>query len=816
MHNDEEADASAPPSPSPPSRRRAPPAAKSDAKEDHEEDGVASIDDTVSALPARNGPGGWADTGRDSRGSGNRASVEHPRRTPQTRSRLVSLSGAESSGQPVHSGQLSQSKMSLHWAESARDVADSEGGGLQRQSRVTQDDVDAGVPGDAEYEDSDEDDDDDSFDERAAGFGRGTNGGGGGGSGVRPSVAASQTSASKEQGGKSKLDLGQRKSVQATAVMEEGTHDDASRKKSQVGSSRAGSEMNSLHRTISSDTHLKRLSVMVTQFKTWCLNTRLFHLYVRLSESVAVQVALWEFLLLSVTVCIAVLSQKIVLSENLPSISFYNLVNAVLGLLGKIAIYLGYTLMQVIAKGETASLLVKATRGLSITSVVHHYGIHNPVRGRTLRRVFMGSLVSVEISLWVLGYCMKWKSVASEIGYYSCTMAYYSTAPSLYTDIGNYLSGDMEFAEVYNYGLTLGDGVVGGWSSWPGETPASTFSVSGSGVLYATGVNCDEATVANETYGDGLTYFNILFEESWNMTYNMAIEVRLPGGSHDMSAYANNDILQRCDIALMFGSGNLTFFYDTDEWGAITGGQVTDLSPGDGSSGVYLTQRMETESYFSQLALALNESSYTRTNFTDWTAQHLHLLFSNTSFGSSQGATFCNLLQWGTLPDGLYHTNVIYRGVAAIVASTAHYVLMQYDTGDSSLCLFSAEVGAGIISVPQWTTQVVIAVLSLNLFLQLVLILSWLVATLGTTSADRAAALLDDPLRLLYYMRESLPRLTRGVRPAEDRPAAVRQEMERVVVRFGEMRATRGETVGQVALDAPQMVLRLRRGRQYE
>ncbi|KAI9335000.1 hypothetical protein DFJ73DRAFT_852302, partial [Zopfochytrium polystomum] len=609
-------------------------------------------------------------------------------------------------------------------------------------------------------------------------------------------------------------DLSHRRSIQGTAVMDDSG--DLKPKGGSAGGS-ASLDLNSLHRTISSDSHFGKLARIINDTKMKFYDSKVFRLYLRLSESVVTQVVLSELLLLVVIICIAVLAQKILLSEKLPGIQFYNLINAVLGLLGKIAIFVGFVFSQVIAKGVTANMLVKSVSGVSITSIVHRYGYHDPERGRTLRRTFMASLFAVEVSLWILGYCMQWQNVASEIGYYSCSLATYNTAPLLYPDLGMYLAGDTEFAQVYNYGMPLGDGVVGGWSSWPNAAPAPSFNVQGPGVVYAVGVNCADPVPVDPSTDDnsGLTHFRLFNEQFWNTSYLAAIEVRMPAGSHDLSDYPDKDVLQECELSVTVGLGNVTYNFITDEWDVLTGGELTYVAVGR-DPGLGLESHMAKKYYYGQIANTLNDTNGVYSNITGWIAQHIQVVFDGTSCGSSQGATFCNLLQWSTLPDGLYHTSLQYRGISVAVAAISHYILMQYDYGAPTLCLYLADIGDGIISAPLWASRVVIAVLSVNAFLQLVLICSWLLISIGSVNTDRAARLLDDPLRLLYDLRESLPRLTKSLKQQEHTSASLHQQMQKIIVRFGEIRATRGEKVGSVALDAPQMVLKLRKKRQYE
>ena len=65
-------------------------------------------------------------------------------------------------------------------------------------------------------------------------------------------------------------------------------------------------------------------------------------------------------------------------------------------------------------------------------------------------------------------------------------------------------------------------------------------------------------------------------------------------------------------------------------------------------------------------------------NLTNTMGQLLDNVLGNRTYGSTQGATFANIFQWATLPDGLYHPEITYKGVAGAVAMVSHFVLMVF------------------------------------------------------------------------------------------------------------------------------------------
>jgi hypothetical protein len=130
----------------------------------------------------------------------------------------------------------------------------------------------------------------------------------------------------------------------------------------------------------------------------------------------------------------------------------------------------------------------------------------------------------------------------------------------------------------------------------------------------------------------------------------------MPRKSHNLKGYEDQDIVQNCQLSLMTGVGQVDYKFFVDEWEMISNGRIEKLQFGD----LVLTQRMEELTYYGEVAQALKDTNMQYANVTAWISEVIDIVFANSSYGSSQGATFANILQWSTLPDGLYHTELTH------------------------------------------------------------------------------------------------------------------------------------------------------------
>jgi hypothetical protein len=161
-------------------------------------------------------------------------------------------------------------------------------------------------------------------------------------------------------------------------------------------------------------------------------------------------------------------------------------------------------------------------------------------------------------------------------------------------------------------------------------------------------------------------------------------------------------------------------------------------------------------------------------------------VFSNNSYTSSQGANFCNIFQWATLPDGYYHTQYGYRGVSAALGSVLHYILMQYDTSQTGYCEFYGYQGSGTLSIPSsWVAigqGIILSALAL-LFLKF----GWLlISYYPDYIVDVATKPLNSFVRLAADMKRSIkPLFSKMVTEFDTLNEDIMKNSNSVMVRYG-------------------------------
>ncbi|KAI9360769.1 hypothetical protein DFJ73DRAFT_896976 [Zopfochytrium polystomum] len=191
---------------------------------------------------------------------------------------------------------------------------------------------------------------------------------------------------------------------------------------------------------------------------------------------------------------------------------------------------------------------------------------------------------------------------------------------------------------------------------------------------------------------------------------------------------------------------------------------------------------------------------------------------------ASSTALTCDVLAWATNPTGRVRADLMHRGFIVLTSAVAHYVLNQasYDGSATGTCTYFGNQGRGIVSAPGWIRAVVAAALAVASLAAGVVVVSFFVVVAAGGASQHvalAAAMLDDPLRMLYYLRGSLSRvIERGMRKgvADGGRPQLRMFLQDFMVRFGEAKSHRGEEVGRLALDVPSNVIRLRKDRAYE
>ncbi|KAJ3416253.1 hypothetical protein HDV05_002543 [Chytridiales sp. JEL 0842] len=500
-----------------------------------------------------------------------------------------------------------------------------------------------------------------------------------------------------------------------------------------------------------------------------------------------------------------------VLGSELPSIGTYNIVHELCSFQAKLLLGSGWSLTQVIAKAFMAQSMVKSHNGIRLIDITAGRGFINPPTTRTMRWLFGISLLMCVIAIVLMAYEMKWAPVRSSLGAYPCTPVSYPEKPKFLRDLGNFLQGDSNFAQVYMYGLPLSDGIVGGWAAWPLAAPSQSFSVEADGVIFAANAQCADPELAPPANKTDATHFKIYNQELWGDVYLAAITVRMPAGSHEWDEYKDRDIMQKCQVSLMTGTGRVKFGFVVDEWNMATGGQIESLQVGH----LLLKQRMPQPAFYGSVAKELKPTSRVFSNLTSWIGEAVGLIYNDTSYVSSQGASFANIHQWATEPDGLYHTSYTARGFMASLGCIAHYVQMQYDGFLEGTCNYYGFAGRGEITSSLWSRRFVDVSIGINLLLQFGLILAWLLLTTNDASIARAVQILDHPLRLLYELKDAASHIISTMKGEDLGEVTLRKHLREVHVKYGEKRSTRGQEVGELALDVPGEVVKFRKGRVY-
>jgi hypothetical protein len=558
------------------------------------------------------------------------------------------------------------------------------------------------------------------------------------------------------------------------------------------------------------DGHLGVMKTKVAKLFEDIENSNSFKLWTRTCESISWQLAFHSIINTSIALSIVAVTRWVV-ESRLPNIGAYNLVHAFLSLQGKLLIFSGWFVSQVIAKVFLANAVIHS-HGAPLVDVAAAKGKLNPPKTRTLRNLFWCTLFLTEIALWDMAYQMEWTPIKTFLGEYPCTPATYPVKPTIMDNLGNFLQGDTNFAKIYQYGLPLVDGLVGGWGAWPLATPAQTYSVESNGVLFVTNVVCAVPNVSTSTGPKTpATRIRLFNERFWNNVYVAAVQVWYPAGSHNWKGHEQDEVEQKCELILMSGAGRIQYSFGLDEWNMGNVEPVERVKIGD----TVITPRMPEKMYFGTISRELESTNLIYSNVTSWIAEAIGAVFRNGSYLSSQGSTFANILQWATEPDGQYHVEYTARGFMASIGSIAHYVLMQYDGTVVDSCEYYGYKGHGTISASNWTKLLVYIAVGMSLGCHMALILAWALLTTGGPCADKVGQILDNPLRLLYEMREGAARLMPELGSEDFGQLSLKRHLAEVMVKFGEKRTTRGQEVGTLCLDAPSEVVKFRRGRCY-
>ncbi|KAJ3109998.1 hypothetical protein HK100_003193, partial [Physocladia obscura] len=217
---------------------------------------------------------------------------------------------------------------------------------------------------------------------------------------------------------------------------------------------------------------------------------------------------------------------------------------------------------------------------------------------------------------------------------------------------------------------------------------------------------------------------------------------------------------------------------------------------------------------FGQIHHLLRNTELVYENITYWIAEAIAIGLNSTNLQAITSVDVtATILAWGVGLDSLYDADMTWKGVSVAVAFLARYVLNQADFKLVSTCKYKGIAGYGTISAPNWVTSILLVVLVLSMVMEVVVILSWIVVVGGGEHLDKAVAMIDNPLRTVYYMRGSLGKLVTKIDGNDLGQISLEQHYKKVKVRLGEDKTTRGNDMGTIILDDPTKVVKISKSR---
>ena len=359
----------------------------------------------------------------------------------------------------------------------------------------------------------------------------------------------------------------------------------------------------------------------------------------------------------------------------------------IIGTLGHIVIYAAYKMQDAVDDAIVSHQLIHGKARFDV--VARKSGSRFPEENWKMRFLVLASVYLYDIAIIVVCLFVDWHSIETNLpgigntGKYPCTPATYNKNFSVPTalSLNDFLQGDVDYALIYHYGIPLTDGIVGGYGGWPLYNPrVSKFDIqSEDSPLFAVKSRCTlptaiDKSIFNHTIND--TYYRIGETIDLPGIYSTTIWVAYQGGSHD-TVPLDQPIQQACNVNVVSGRGEIRTEFNVDEWEMIVLGPIRHIKVPYKKNN--LTAFSGKELNFDHFDDAFHKlpSFYDLHNFTIWYQKAIEFVFDKTRYTSSQSALFANIASWGTDPDGTYHTHDTWKGVAAAVAATCHFVLMQ-------------------------------------------------------------------------------------------------------------------------------------------
>ncbi|KAJ3064009.1 anaphase-promoting complex subunit Hcn1 [Podochytrium sp. JEL0797] len=359
-------------------------------------------------------------------------------------------------------------------------------------------------------------------------------------------------------------------------------------------------------------------------------------------------------------------------------------------------------------------------------------------------------------------------------------------------DAHKFLSGEVEFSEVYNYGLPLADGLLGGWAGWPNTNPGNSFQIQSEGPVYAIRVLCDNGVERPDlNYGVATVVNSTVLESNDRILFLTSQLVFPPNSMYDDIAgkLIPNSVVQTCSSLISMAYGTVAYHFVVDQWQMLTNGQVAYIESPD-------------KSYFAQQPTSIHQYSVdARNGFMMLEDKYLALplikesvllVMTSAEYYPTRQQAYSNLFAHGTLQDGYYHSQWTYAGVATAIGTSAHFALMQYGTGNVVPCNYYGFAGAGMLKVPDvavWlsTSSSIIAVL-----VKMFEIIWWYMAQLGLeySTYRLARRSLRNPIRFAFDMAKML---SMGMQAGLDEEDVCDVSIEKAVEALGKSRLRYGE-----------------------
>ena len=320
----------------------------------------------------------------------------------------------------------------------------------------------------------------------------------------------------------------------------------------------------------------------------------------------------------SAMVAVLVLNILIMVAGNkipgmeLESIRIYNGVHIGANILGHLFVIAIVEFCRSMHKSITAVKL--NTKGTDLVDLTTNWYWDN-VPGSFLRQLLFVFSILVDIFLVIATYNFSFTRVDSFLESSACIPAIYPPLITPNENLATILQGQVDFALIYAYALPLKDGAIGGWSSWPNANPASSFSVSNHGSIYAINVNCfAEVASDNKDATQDATFVVLEKSKVFGNFYEGQVNIFFPTGSVLSDLDTGFGVNQTCTFIIGFGQGNVEFQFNSDEWEMVVYATLRSLKTDDPKT-PHLTTYNSANYYFEEFARNLSKFSFLYTCF---------------------------------------------------------------------------------------------------------------------------------------------------------------------------------------------------------